>query len=94
VTGDEVVISEGDVAHAVIASTAIPGLFPPVQHHGRCLVDGALAACTPISVAAICPMSQSSYDYSNGANLIARALRRAHGSTGEGLPAGISQINC
>src|SRR5277367_1277029 len=132
VTGDEVVISEGDVAHAVIASTAIPGLFPPVQHHGRYLVDGAVAACTPISVAAalgatrvivlpcgfacalnavskralgramhaitllgarelrrdyeyysslldmriappICPLSQSSYDYSNGANLIARA---------------------
>ena len=42
VTGDEVVISEGDLAHAVIASTAIPGLFPPVQHHGRYLVDGAV----------------------------------------------------
>lgn len=132
VTGDEVVISEGNVAEAVVASTAIPGVFPPVKYRGRVLVDGAVAACTPISVAAalgatrvivlpcgfacaqnavsnnalgramhavtllgarqlrrdfehyshsmamriappLCPLSQSSYDYSNGAGLISRA---------------------
>ena len=52
VTGDEVVISEGDIAEAVIASTAIPGIFPSVAREGRFLVDGAVAGCTPISVAA------------------------------------------
>ncbi|MGA2780094.1 MAG: patatin-like phospholipase family protein [Steroidobacteraceae bacterium] len=52
VTGDEVVISRGNVAQAIIASAAIPGVFPPVQIDGRYLVDGAVAACTPISVAA------------------------------------------
>ena len=51
VTGDEVVISEGGVAEAVLASTAVPGIFPPVAHQGRNLVDGAVASCTPISVA-------------------------------------------
>lgn len=132
VTGDEVVISRGNVAQAIIASAAIPGVFPPVQIDGRYLVDGAVAACTPISVAAalgatrvivlpcgfacaqntvskralgramhaitllgarglrqdfehysksldlriappICPLEQSAMDYSNGADLIARA---------------------
>jgi NTE family protein len=132
VTGKEAIISSGNIAEAVIASTAIPGVFPPVEHEGRYLVDGAVAACTPISVAAalgatkiivfpcgfacalnnvskraigramhaitllgaaqlrhdyeyysksvvmriappICPLSQSSYDYSKGASLIARA---------------------
>ena len=132
VTGKEVVISQGHVAEAVLASTAIPGVFPPVQHEGRTLVDGAVASCSPISIAAglgatrvivlpcgfacaqnvvsgralgramhaitllgagqlrrdfehysrsvvmriappLCPMRQSTYDYSNGAALIAQA---------------------
>ena len=127
-TGEEVVISSGNIAEAVIASTAIPGVFPPVAREGRHLVDGAVAACTPIAVAAalgatriivlpcgfacalspvsnraigramhaitllgagqlrhdfehyakslvmriappICPLSQSSYDYSNGGDV-------------------------
>ncbi len=132
VTGEAVVISSGEVTEAIIASTAIPGVFPPVERDGRYLVDGAVAACTPITVAAalgvdriivlpcgfacalntiskraigramhaitllgarelrrdyehysnsvvmrfappICPLSQSCYDYSNGAYLIAQA---------------------
>ena len=132
VTGKEVVISRGQVAEAVLASTAIPGVFPPVNHEGRTLVDGAVAGCSPIAIAAslgatrlivlpcgfacahnvvsgralgramhaitllgagqlrrdyehyseslimriappLCPLSQSSYDYSNGAALIAQA---------------------
>ena len=51
ITGEEVVISEGEVIEAVIASTAIPGVFPSVLHRGRQLVDGAVSASTPISVA-------------------------------------------
>lgn len=132
ITGEEVVISQGGVIEAILASTAIPGVFPPVQQGGRYLVDGAVASGTPICTAAdlgatrvivlpcgfpcaqnsvsrhalgramhaitltgshqlrrdfahysstlsmriappICPLSQSSYNYSNGADLIARA---------------------
>jgi NTE family protein len=132
ITGEEVVLSTGEVATAILASTAIPGVFPPVRYLGRDLVDGVVATCTPISIAAslgatrvfvlpcgfacahnrvprhalgramhaitllgarqlrhdfehysrslimriappLCPLSQSSYDYSNGADLIARA---------------------
>ena len=50
-TGTEVVLSSGAAVEAVLASTAIPGVFPPVQLEGRYLADGGLANNTPISAA-------------------------------------------
>jgi NTE family protein len=50
-TGREVLISEGPVVEAVLASTAVPGVFPAVELGGRRLVDGAIAANTPIASA-------------------------------------------
>jgi NTE family protein len=50
-TGDEVCLSSGSVIDAVLASTAIPGVFPPVQVGGQWLVDGGVANNTPISTA-------------------------------------------
>lgn len=133
-TGEAVILSAGSLSEAVLASTAIPGVFAPVSRDGRLLVDGAVAAETPIAVAVrlgatrlfvlpcgfscagaaisrhalgramhaitllgsrqlrqdydryasdtqihvvppLCPLSQSAYDYSNGADLIQRAQR-------------------
>jgi len=51
VTGDEVILSQGAVIDAVLASTAIPGVFPPVTINGRRLIDGVVAAGTPIAAA-------------------------------------------
>ena len=51
VTGTEVVLSTGSVVEAVVASAAIPGVFPAVEVDGRWLVDGAVAANTPIATA-------------------------------------------
>jgi NTE family protein len=132
VTGEEVVLSRGAVIEAVLASAAIPGVFPPVSIGGRALIDGVVASGTPIAAARrlgatrvivlpcgfacaakvvsrralgraihaitllgarqlrqdfehhreaidihvvppLCPLAQSSYDYSQGAALIARA---------------------
>jgi NTE family protein len=42
------VISAGPIVEALLASAAIPGVFPPVTIDGRHLVDGALAANTPV----------------------------------------------
>lgn len=131
-SGDEVILSSGDVVQAVLASTAIPGVYAPVPVGGRLLVDGVVASGTPIAtsvrlgatriivvpcgftcvqrsvprnpigramhafsllgarqlkndfanyadrvqlrmVPPLCPMAQSSYDYSQGAALIAAA---------------------
>jgi NTE family protein len=42
-TGQEVLLSSGDAASAVVASAAIPGVFPPVCRESRVLVDGGIA---------------------------------------------------
>lgn len=49
--GSVVTLSSGPVVDALLASTAIPGIFPPVQLDGRFLVDGGVASNTPIATA-------------------------------------------
>ena len=47
-TGDEVVLKEtGDLLTAVRASCAIPGVFLPIEHNGRMLIDGGVVAAVP-----------------------------------------------
>ncbi len=50
-SGDEVVLSSGSIVDAVLASAAIPGVFPPVNVDGRALIDGGVANNTPVSTA-------------------------------------------
>jgi NTE family protein len=50
-SGRDVLISTGDVTAGVLASAAVPGLLPPVDHDGRELIDGALARRTGIAQA-------------------------------------------
>src|SRR5438132_1145215 len=40
-----------DLIAALLSSTAIPGIFPPVPFGDRTLIDGGIAADTPISEA-------------------------------------------
>lgn len=47
-TGEKVVIREGDVATAVMASTCIPGVFVPVEAEDRLLVDGGIVENVPV----------------------------------------------
>ncbi len=49
--GARVVLDRGSLARAVRASSAIPGVFTPVDHQGRLLVDGGVTDNIPISVA-------------------------------------------
>lgn len=49
--GHKVVLDKGSVARAIRASAAIPGVFQPVQHQGKILVDGGVTDNIPISVA-------------------------------------------
>ena len=50
-TGRAVVHSSGPVVPALLASTAIPGVFPPVTIGRRDYVDGGVANHTPITAA-------------------------------------------
>jgi NTE family protein len=47
-SGEPIVLGHGDLIPALLASSAIPGVFPSVQIDGRTLVDGALVANTPV----------------------------------------------
>jgi NTE family protein len=49
-TGREIWFREGPVMHAVRASIGLPGLFTPISHEGRWLVDGGLANPVPVSL--------------------------------------------
>jgi NTE family protein len=49
--GDEHLLDSGPALPALLASAAIPGIYPPVEIDGRLYVDGGVADNTPISQA-------------------------------------------
>lgn len=49
--GEEVVLDSGNLIEAILASCAIPGVFPPVEIDGIRYVDGGVTDNVPISVA-------------------------------------------
>jgi NTE family protein len=49
VTGHEVWLEEGDLVDSIRASMSLPGVFHPVKHKGRWLVDGAIVNPVPVS---------------------------------------------
>ncbi|MGG7054263.1 patatin-like phospholipase family protein [Nitrosomonas sp. ANs5] len=50
-TAREIVLSTGDLIHAIRASIAVPGIFTPVYNDEHILVDGGLVNPVPVSVA-------------------------------------------
>lgn len=48
-SGDKVTLNQGSLAQAIMASSAIPGIFMPVNIGGRLLVDGGVVENVPIS---------------------------------------------
>lgn len=50
-SGEGIVLSRGNVADAMRASMAFPGLFAPVELEGRLLVDGGVAENFPVATA-------------------------------------------
>lgn len=49
--GTRVLLDRGPLARAIRASCAIPGVFQPVEHQGRLLVDGGTVDNLPAAVA-------------------------------------------
>jgi NTE family protein len=48
-SGEDLLISSGDAVSAVLASAAIPAVFPAVEREGRTLIDGGVANNTAVS---------------------------------------------
>jgi NTE family protein len=49
-SGQELVLKEGRVVDAVMATTALPGIFPPKKWGDQLLVDGGILDPVPVSV--------------------------------------------
>jgi NTE family protein len=47
-TGEPVVMSTGDTVTALLASTAFPGMYAPVERNGLQLIDGGVSADIPV----------------------------------------------
>lgn len=50
-TGRSMTLSTGSVVDALLASAAMPGVFPPVNIDGRALIDGAITSNFAVSAA-------------------------------------------
>ncbi|MBE3582884.1 MAG: patatin-like phospholipase family protein [Limnochordaceae bacterium] len=50
-TGRPVVLQQGPLVPALMASAAIPGIFPPVRREGQVLVDGGVLQRLPVRLA-------------------------------------------
>ena len=50
--GEEVWIRDGDLVDAIRTSGSIPGVFTPVHHDGRWLIDGGVCSPVPFAAAA------------------------------------------
>lgn len=49
VTGEDHVVTQGELLPSLLASSAIPGVFPPVVIDGQPMVDGGLLANIPVA---------------------------------------------
>jgi NTE family protein len=50
-SGEEVLLASGPAVPALLATSAMPGVFPPVNVGGRWLVDGSISSDTPVAAA-------------------------------------------
>jgi NTE family protein len=57
-SGSELVFAAGELRPALLASAALPGIFPPVRLSGGLLVDGAVVNLVPISHALAGPVDR------------------------------------
>ncbi len=46
-TGEEIILNKGRMAEAIMASSSVPAVFPPVQLEKRLLIDGATTSELP-----------------------------------------------
>ena len=78
VTGEEVVIQEGPVLEAVIASMSLPVIFKVAEQHGRYLVDGGVVNPVPVSV-----LKDMSADFIIASNVIVKPVDRVRNTQTE-----------
>ncbi len=82
--GEEVVLQSGSLRRAVSASSAVPGLLPPVPWNGRLLIDGGWTCKVPVLPALrlgadlvigvdVSKEIEDTFDFRSGLNIMIRA---------------------
>ncbi len=78
VTGHEVWLRQGSFTDAIMASFALPGVFPPVELNHRTLIDGALVNPVPVS-ACLAMGSRMTIAVDLNADLIGKSAKPGQG---------------
>lgn len=96
-TGEAVVLDSGDVATALQASLAFPGLYPAVCVDGRLLADGGIVNLLPDQIARergadIVIAVESVRDHPNNLFTVQQQYRRARAAWYGLLPAGTTRF--
>ncbi len=84
ITGRETVLTDGSFKQAIIASSSIPGVFPPVEMLGTKMCDGGVSDLVPVYVSRgqgaqyviavdVTKSLQEEVELSNGLSIIDRA---------------------
>lgn len=50
-SGENIMMDEGSIRDAALASSSLPAVFPPVRNDGRVLVDGGVSCVVPVEQA-------------------------------------------
>ena len=91
-TGEAVILNSGDATNALLASSAVPRLLPPVEIDGRLLVDGAAAADVPLQQAVALGASELYVLPTAPAQVAALVRQGAACDRGEGAPGAIVHV--
>ena len=78
--GEKVILKQGNVARAVMASTCIPGIFIPVEIEDKLLVDGGIVENVPIT-----PLKEMGADFIIAVDLNAEYSHKKPGNIVEVL---------
>jgi NTE family protein len=76
ISGEEAVFAAGPLKPALLASCGLPGLYAPIEHDGRMLVDGGVINNVPVSHALAGPDTRV-YVCDTSADLEVKAPRSA-----------------
>ena len=84
-SGEKVVLTKGSLAEGIMASTAIPGIFKPVEIDGQLLVDGGIVENVPVETVqdmsdgfSVAVDLNSKHDYERPGNIIEVIINSLH----------------
>jgi NTE family protein len=84
IKGEKVILNQGKLFNALLASASIPGIFPPIILDGKTLVDGGIVDVVPIETARslganfiiavnVSPTLKKRFEFSNAIEILFRS---------------------